>query len=86
MMVYPENQKVAFSTADGSKGAIDPKMLRKHVWPMIHAILNLEIHVVCNFCLLINYLSLLLQLKSLLLLTRFYSRIGLRKTSSMTAF
>jgi hypothetical protein len=84
-MVYPKNQKVACSTAGGSKGAIDPKTLHKYLWPMIRAISNLEVHVVSNFCLLFNYLSLLLQLTPLML-TWFYSRIGLRTTSSSTAF
>lgn len=49
MHVYPSG-KVACATAGGSNGAIDPKTLRKYVWPMIQAIASLEPHVVCIFC------------------------------------
>ena len=34
---YPK-QAVACSTVGGSGGAIDPKMLRNHIWPFIEAI------------------------------------------------
>lgn len=46
MMLYPK-EKVACGLAGGSGGAIDPKILRKYIWPMIKAISNLEPHVVC---------------------------------------
>lgn len=49
MMVYP-GDKAASTTAGGSEGAIDPKTLRKYVWPMIRAIARLESQVVSFVC------------------------------------
>ncbi len=48
MHVYP-SEKVACSTVGGSNGAIDPKTLRKYIWPIIEGIASLEQYVVCIF-------------------------------------
>ena len=42
-------QESACSTAGGSQGAIDPKTLRKHVWPIILALAGLEPWIVSLF-------------------------------------
>lgn len=54
MMVYP-GDKAASALAGGSQGAIDPKTLRKYVWPMIRAIASLEPFVVSLFILYSNF-------------------------------
>ena len=41
MRAYPK-EGVTCMTVGGSGGAIDPKTLRKYVWPFIHAIAKLE--------------------------------------------
>ena len=41
MRAYPK-EGVTCSTVGGSGGAIDPKTLRKYIWPFIHAIAELE--------------------------------------------
>lgn len=45
MKVYPAGN-VGASTAGGSGGAVDVKTFRLHLWPMIRAISDLEMHVV----------------------------------------
>ena len=45
LKAYPKQGTVC-STAGGSCGAIDPKTLRKYMWPFIHAIAALEPAVV----------------------------------------
>lgn len=78
MKVYP-SQNVACSTAGGSSGAIDPKTLRKYVWPMIRAVSDLEQYVVskCYFDFCSN------KLRSLIF--RSFLRTGLKTTNTMTA-
>ena len=50
---YPK-QAAVYSTVGGSTGAIEPKTFRKHMWPFIRAIAELETNVVStkNNCLL----------------------------------
>jgi hypothetical protein len=45
LKVYPRQAAVC-SMVGGSTGAIDPKTLRKHMWPFIRAIADLETDVV----------------------------------------
>jgi hypothetical protein len=47
LKAYPK-QAVICSTVGGSAGAIDPKTLRKYMWPFICAVANLEPAVVSN--------------------------------------
>lgn len=48
MKRYPTEEH-ACSTVGGSQGAIDAKTLRKHIWPLITALSDLEPHVVSMF-------------------------------------
>jgi hypothetical protein len=53
LKAYPRQSAVC-STVGGSTGAIDPKTIRKCMWPFIHSIANLETAVVSlkSFCFL----------------------------------
>ena len=51
MRAYPK-EGVTCATVGGSGGAIDPKTLRKYIWPFIHAIAELE-PVVVSFSFLL---------------------------------
>lgn len=57
---YPK-EKLACGTVGGSNGAIDPKTLRKYIWPFIKAISDLEPEVVSLLfdCTYLNQQSLL---------------------------
>jgi hypothetical protein len=54
LKAYPKQATVC-STVGGSTGAIDPKTLRKYMWPFIHAVSDLEPVVVSMkyFCFII---------------------------------
>ena len=45
MKCYP-TEEPACAAAGGQRGAVDPKTLRKYIWPFIVAIADLESHVV----------------------------------------
>ena len=45
LKAYPK-QAAVYSTVGGSTGAIDPKTFRKHMWPFIRAVAELETDVV----------------------------------------
>ena len=47
LKAYPKQAAVC-STVGGSAGAIDPKTLRKYMWPFIRAVANFEPAVVRN--------------------------------------
>ena len=49
MMVYP-SETVLCGAVGGDKGVIDPKTIRKYIWPIITAIASLEQHVVSIVC------------------------------------
>ena len=51
MRAYPK-EAVTCSTVGGSGGAIDPKTLRKYIWPFIRAIAGLESEVVSFLCMI----------------------------------
>ncbi len=51
MSAYP-NQSITCAVVGGSAGAIDPKTLRKFIWPFIEAIAELTSDVVSLLCML----------------------------------
>ena len=51
MRAYPK-QSVTCAVVGGSAGAIDPKTLRKFIWPFIEAIAELTSEVVSLLCML----------------------------------
>ena len=53
MKCYP-TEEPACAAAGGQRGAVDPKTLRKYIWPFIVAIADLESHVVSNFIFILN--------------------------------
>lgn len=61
MKIYPR-EKVACALAGASGGAIDPKTLRKYVWPMIRSIADLEQYLVCTFKCCIRFVFVVLIL------------------------
>ena len=54
MKVYPK-EGTACATAGGSGGAIDPKTLRKYVWPIILGLADLEPNVVSENLILLQF-------------------------------
>ena len=48
LKAYPKQATVC-STVGGSAGAIDPKTLRKYMWPLIRAVADLEPDVVSKY-------------------------------------
>jgi hypothetical protein len=54
MKCYP-TEELACITAGGPRRAVDQKTLRKHIWPFIIAIADLESHVVSNFIFILNF-------------------------------
>jgi hypothetical protein len=51
---YPE-QGHECSTVGGSSGAIDPKTLRKYIWPFIFLAADLELVVVISFSTFVSF-------------------------------
>ena len=72
MKCYP-TEETACVAAGGHAGAIDPKTLRKYIWPFIEAITNLEPYVVSvmNYCFDFYLVIFLLKIFQILLENRY---------------
>ena len=72
MKCYP-TEETACAAAGGHTGAIDPKTLRKYIWPFIEAIANLEPYVVSvmHYCFDFYLVIFLLKIFQILLENRY---------------
>lgn len=76
---YPTEAPACAATG-GHNGSIDPKTLRKFIWPFIEAIANLEPFVVCGQNIIVYHI-----LHFCLNCFRFYSTTGTRKINTTIA-
>jgi hypothetical protein len=83
MRAYPK-EAVTCSTVGGSGGAIDPKTLRKYIWPFIRVTAGLQSEVVSFLCMLCVFA--ISNESTHPICSRLFSRTGKRAAATMIAF
>ena len=57
---YPLTQEACAAAGAADAGAVDPKTWKKHLWPMIYSLADLEAEVVSNFLLFYYFIIMFL--------------------------